>query len=67
MDEQRRIAYLVERDGREAAVDWVRRTRDLYARALAEPSHFAAQAAWRPRFEAAVREFDAWLSAQGPP
>lgn len=64
--EKQRIAFLVRRDGYAAAREWVQRTREIYARALAAESGHAALPEYRPRFIAAVEEFDAWL-AHPPP
>lgn len=60
--EHDRIAFLSRRDGPERTAAWVRRTLQLYREALADPSSHAAQPDYRPRFEEAVREFEAWLS-----
>lgn len=63
--ERERIRLLVERDGREKALAWVRRTRDLYATALRSPASHASNEVYRWRFEASVGAFNAWLAEQG--
>jgi hypothetical protein len=60
-----RIRLVVERDGRDAAIQWVRRTLQIYVQALDDPTNFARAAEYRPRFEESVREFEAWLGQQG--
>jgi hypothetical protein len=56
-----RIRLVVERDGLEAAVEWVRRTLQIYVQALDDPANFARAAEYRPRFEQSIREFETWL------
>jgi len=60
--ESERIEFLLRRDGREATRRWVERTERLYSDALAEHRHYAADPAYRARFERAVREFRDWLA-----
>ena len=61
--EQSRIAFLVERDGEEAARAWVERTLKLYRDAIATRSH-AAHPDYRPMFEDSIRAFEEWLRAR---
>lgn len=63
--ERDRIAFLVRRDGAEAAAQWVRRTLRIYRRALLTPRHFARAPEYRPRFVAAYCEFKRWLAEAG--
>ncbi|HEX5461000.1 MAG TPA: hypothetical protein VFX20_13605 [Steroidobacteraceae bacterium] len=62
--ESDRIAFLLKRDGLEAARAWVERTVAIYRRALADPKHYANDSSYNPRFERAVREFEEWLCGQ---
>jgi len=61
MSEQRRIQFLVDRDGLAAAQAWVKRTLQLYCEAVASPGH-ASTGEYRPRFEQSIRDFEAWLN-----
>ncbi|MDX1376854.1 MAG: hypothetical protein R3357_14910 [Burkholderiales bacterium] len=61
--EAARIAFLLARDGFAATQAWVQRTRAIYRAALASPSSHAAMPEYRRRFEASVREFEAWLQS----
>ncbi|HSD44583.1 MAG TPA: hypothetical protein VLD36_22295 [Burkholderiales bacterium] len=63
--ERARIEFLLARDGREQTRAWVARTLALYREALASASSHASISEYRPRFEAAVREFEEWLAAHG--
>jgi hypothetical protein len=65
LSEAERIRLIVERDGLDAAVEWVHRTLQIYAQALDDPANFARAAEYRPRFEQSTREFEAWLNQQG--
>lgn len=58
--EQSRIAFLVERDGEEAAQAWVERTLEIYRKAIETKSH-AATPEYRPKFEESIRAFEQWL------
>ena len=64
LSEADRIRLVVERDGLDAAVEWVRRTLQIYAQALDDPANFARAAEYRPRFEQSIRAFEAWLNQQ---
>jgi hypothetical protein len=61
--ERERIEFLVARDGLAAAREWVERTLGIYRDALTSPSSHASATGYRPLFEAAVGEFEAWLAA----
>lgn len=65
--ERRRIALLVERDGREGARDWIERTLGIYTNAVGNPHSHASQPHYRPRFEASIRVFKAWLADSSKP
>jgi hypothetical protein len=60
--EEDRLAFLVRRDGAEAAARWARRTMQIYRRALLSPGHFAREAAYRRRYIEAYCEFKRWLA-----
>jgi hypothetical protein len=59
-----RIQLVVERDGLDTAIEWVRRTLQIYVQALDDPTNFARAAEYRPRFEESIRAFEAWLDQQ---
>ena len=61
--ESERIEFLLQRDGHDTTRKWVERTVNIYRNALGDARHYASDPAYRPRFEQAVREFDAWLSS----
>ncbi|MGH8495543.1 MAG: hypothetical protein ACREVN_05360 [Gammaproteobacteria bacterium] len=60
-----RIELLIDRDGFDAARVWVERTLDIYRGAVANPRSHAASGDYRPRFEASIRAFEAWLRVCG--
>ncbi|MDH3672750.1 MAG: hypothetical protein OES46_16610 [Gammaproteobacteria bacterium] len=62
--EARRIQFVVERDGLEAACAWVKRTVEIYRRAIVSSNSHAYRADYRPSFEAAIKEFKEWLKNQ---
>ena len=69
MSEQRRIEFLIERDGLQQATDWVRRTMQIYRRAVLSKGHFAHSHPYRHRFIVSYLEFKRWLrvgSTTGP-
>lgn len=59
-----RIEFLLNRDGPAATRAWVKRTLAIYRRELADPRSFAADPAYKPRFERSVREFEEWLESR---
>ncbi|MGH8228155.1 MAG: hypothetical protein ACREU3_09685 [Steroidobacteraceae bacterium] len=61
--ESERIAFLLRRDGYQATREWVARTAGLYRAALQLRANYAADPAYRPRFERAVSEFEQWLES----
>ncbi|WP_175891161.1 hypothetical protein [Burkholderia cepacia] len=61
MSEQRRIEFLIERDGLPQATDWVRRTMHIYRGAVLTRGHFARTHPYRHRFIIAYLEFKRWL------
>ncbi len=61
--EARRIQFLLNRDGQKATHAWIARTLAIYREALGQPASYAAAWLYRSRFEAAIREFEEWLSA----
>ena len=64
--ESSRIQFLLDRDGPEAARAWVQRTLEIYRQALAHADSHASTSEFRPLFEQAVREFEAWLAETAP-
>jgi len=60
-DENRRIHFLIERDGEVAAREWVERTLAIYRGALASPASHASAPGFRSQFEDAISKFEAWL------
>jgi hypothetical protein len=60
--EQDRIEFLLARDGLPAAREWVARTAAIYRDAVDSSSSHAAMPEYRRLFEAAIREFEAWLA-----
>lgn len=62
--EQDRIDFLLDRDGHAETRKWVVRTMEMYRDAIDTPSSHASLPEYRPRFEQAIAEFQAWLQAQ---
>ena len=52
--ETARLALLQERDGREAALAWAKRTIKAYQDAVENPHHFASSREYRALYEASV-------------
>lgn len=65
--EAQRIDFLLARDGRQATRAWVERTLRMYREELGRSTSYASDTAYRPRFEAAVREFEEWLARGANP
>jgi len=63
--EQVRIDFLVQRDGVDSAVEWVRRTMRIYRQAVLNKRHFASTPDYRPKFIASYCSFKAWLARIG--
>ncbi|MDG0025796.1 hypothetical protein [Trinickia sp. Y13] len=63
MSEQRRIEFLVKRDGLQQATEWVRRTMQIYRRAVLAKGHFAHAYPYRHRFVVSYLEFKRLLRA----
>jgi len=64
-DERERIRFVVERDGNDAARQWVERTLKIYRSAIDSADSHASTAQYRSLFEDAIRTFEQWLSGQG--
>ena len=62
MSEEGRIAFLVQRDGRDAALEWVSRTRRIYRRAILNGRHHASTQEYRRKFIESYCDFKRWLS-----
>ena len=65
--EDKRIEFLVRRDGRDAATAWVERTLGTYRRALLDPRSYALLPQYRPLFEDSIEVFESWLKAHDQP
>jgi hypothetical protein len=65
--EEKRIEFLVQRDGRDAATAWVERTLGIYRQALLDPRSYALLPQYRPLFEDSIRTFEFWLEARDQP
>lgn len=61
MREDRRIEFLVARDGINAAAAWVRRTMSIYRRAVLMKNHYASGPPYRREFIEAYCAFKRWL------
>lgn len=61
MSEERRIQFLVSRDGLDAAIGWVARTMRIYRGAVLDKRHFASQDEYRRKFIEAYCDFKRWL------
>jgi hypothetical protein len=61
MSEKARIEFLIERDGLAQTNEWVRRTMDIYRRAVLTRGHFGHSYPYRHRFIMAYLEFKRWL------
>ncbi len=64
MSEKARIAFLVERDGRDVAIQWVRRTLRIYRASVLGRGHFASSPAYRRGFIESYLGFKEWLAQQ---
>lgn len=62
--EARRIKFMVERDGLEAACAWVSQTLETYRQAIINLNSHASRPEYRSKFEATIREFEKWLGNQ---
>ncbi len=60
--EGERIRFLLERDGPEEALAWVKRTLAIYRRAVLDPAHFASSAGYRRDFLLSCADFRRWLA-----
>lgn len=63
-DEQERIRFLVERDGEDAARQWVERTLEIYRNAVDSSESHASTAQYRSLFDDAIRQFEQWLAGR---
>jgi hypothetical protein len=61
--EAHRIRLLIERDGYQAARDWVLRTLQAYREAVNSPYSHASLGHYRPSFEESIGDFEEWLAA----
>ncbi|MGH8138389.1 MAG: hypothetical protein ACREVV_09365 [Steroidobacteraceae bacterium] len=65
--EDKRIELLVQRDGRDAATAWVKRTLGIYRQTLLDPRSYALLPQYRPLFEDSIGTFESWLKAHDQP
>jgi hypothetical protein len=65
--EDKRIEFLVQRDGRDVATAWVERTLGIYRVALLDPRSYALLPQYRPLFEGSIETFEFWLKAHDQP
>lgn len=61
--ESDRIAFVVKRDGRKAATEWVQCTLRIYRRAVLDRHHFASTREYRRGFIESYCDFKRWLAA----
>lgn len=61
MSEHARVEFLIKRDGLQHTTEWVRRTMQIYRRAVLSKGHFAHSHPYRHRFIVAYLEFKRWL------
>jgi len=59
--DQKRIDFLVKRDGLAAATQWVCRTMRIYRQAVLNPRHHASAQEYRRKFMQSYCSFKAWL------
>ncbi len=59
-----RIAFLLQRDGHEATVQWIGSVIRIYRRAVLNKSHFASTPYYRRKFIGAYCDFKRWLGTQ---
>ncbi len=52
-----RIKFLEQRDGVHEAKLWCKRTAELYAIAVSDPTHYASREPFRRRFKSTVKVF----------
>ena len=58
-----RIAFLLQRDGHEATVQWIASVIRIYRRAVLNKSHFASTPYYRRRFICSYCDFKRWLGS----
>jgi len=63
--EASRIAFLMQRDGAAATLNWVRRTLAIYRRAVLNRRHFAHISEYRVKFITSYLGFRRWPAANG--
>lgn len=60
--EQKRIRFLVERDGEAAAREWVERTLENYRQAMESFTSHASFPEYRAHFKSSIKVFEEWLA-----
>jgi len=64
ISERGRIEFLLQRDGKEPTIHWVRRTFSIYRLALRSRSGYGL--AYRRELISSCRDFSRWLRQQHP-
>lgn len=64
--ERHRITFLIQRDGYAKTRNWVEKTLGIYREAVSSPGSHASQPEFRPHFDKAIAEFQAWLNRSTP-
>lgn len=64
MSEVPRIIFLIDRDGVNSAIEWVRRTLCIYRSSVLNHKHFASSHEYRRRFIESYLSFKHWLKQQ---
>lgn len=59
-----RITFLIDRDGINSAIEWVRRTLRIYRSCVLNRKHFASSHEYRRRFIESYLSFKRWLEQQ---
>lgn len=62
LQEQERIAFLLERDGSITAREWVVQTLGIYSEAIKNPHSHASLPQYKPGFDASIKVFEGWLN-----
>jgi hypothetical protein len=65
--EDKRIELLIQRDGRDAATAWIKRTLNIYRQALSDPRSYVLLPQYRPLFEESIGTFACWLKSHDQP
>jgi hypothetical protein len=66
MSERMRLETLCVQDGTDIAKQWARRAMQLYRQSIDDPTHFASQSDWKPRFEQSIWELAMFIEHETP-